>query len=146
MTDTEKARPQAPVILLDMPEDGGCEECGWVEATVNENMARDALADCCCGAEGESPYRPTGPATKVRLVPMDMNMDEWTRWYPVDDIDGVVTERNADLVADGEPPLADDLAEYVVARRTEAIEFWRIEVYGDSEDERSISQDAGGTR
>lgn len=53
-----------PVVLLDQPEDGYCEEFGWVEASVGEERARELLAEFV----GEDPpQRPTGPATRVTM-------------------------------------------------------------------------------
>lgn len=58
------------LILMDSYEDGYCEEIGWVETSVTEDEARDALAEFCFDEDGNAPYRPDcGPAVKVWLQP-----------------------------------------------------------------------------
>lgn len=56
-----------PTVLIDEPEDGWCETVGWVEAIVDEDRARDALAEFCVDDNGNEPFRPTGPAERVHL-------------------------------------------------------------------------------
>lgn len=59
-----------PIVLLDSPEDGYCEETGWVEATVDQERARDLLAEFRTSEDGdETPFRPVGAVTPVKLVP-----------------------------------------------------------------------------
>lgn len=58
MTDT------APLVLIDQPDDGYCEERGWVEAIVSEDEACALLAEF---VGDDPPQRPLGPVTKVTL-------------------------------------------------------------------------------
>lgn len=70
-----------PHVLIDQPEDGCVETMGWVEATVDEDKARDMLAEFCCDESGDSPYRPTGPAERVHLRLVNPAQDwEFQRW------------------------------------------------------------------
>lgn len=74
---------EKPLILLDSPDDGYCESFGWVDDVISENEARDLLAPWCCDPEtGDVPYRPTGHAKIVFLVPDRASKfeDEW-RWH-----------------------------------------------------------------
>jgi hypothetical protein len=57
-----------PRILIDQPWDGYAETLGWVEATVTEDQARDALTEFCMTEDGEMGYRPTGPAKREWLM------------------------------------------------------------------------------
>lgn len=104
----------SPIILLDSAEDGCCESLGWVEATVDEDRARDQLAEFCFDEDGETPCRPDcGPARKVTLAPSAdpaTTVLEDVRWYPVDKL--------------GDEFEVDDLD----ARRSEAREFWEVPV------------------
>jgi hypothetical protein len=58
-----------PLVLIDDPADGLCENFGWVEATVGEDRARDLLAELgVVGDPASDGYaRPTGPAKRVFL-------------------------------------------------------------------------------
>lgn len=68
-------------VLVDQPEDGYVETCGWVEASVDEDKARDMLAEFCCDEDGETGYRPTGPARRVHLRLVNPAQDyEYQRW------------------------------------------------------------------
>ncbi len=68
-------------VLIDQPEDGCCETLGWVEATVTEREAREALAEFCCTEDGDSPFVPTGPAERVLLRLTNPKADyEQQRW------------------------------------------------------------------
>lgn len=74
-----------PVVLLDSPDDGYCESFGWVTTDVSETDARFLLKDFCADADGDPPYVPQGPATKVLLAPVEKGpfVDEW-RWHYVE--------------------------------------------------------------
>ena len=89
-----------PVVLIDQPWDGYAEDLGWVEATVDEDKARDILAEFCLDEDGNTGYRPTGPASR-----------EW-------------------LVRDSEPkPNAEDEMWHAAKAETEgAVEFWKVVV------------------
>lgn len=109
-----------PIVLIDAPEDGVVEEHGHVETTVTEDEARDFLAELCSHLDGElgAPFRPVGPATKVRLAPIHALTDEsidWEqqRWVPASE---------QDLL------LADVDAEDLHDRLAESREFWQVEV------------------
>lgn len=74
---------QWPLVLIDQPDDGYCEERGWVEAIVDEDEARDTLAEFCADDEGNDPHRPTGPITLVYLRLTNPAADyELQRWTP----------------------------------------------------------------
>lgn len=60
------------MVLLDRPEDGMCEERGWVEATASEDLARDLLAPFCFD-EDDAPVRPCGEAKRVWLRPTNVS-------------------------------------------------------------------------
>lgn len=70
--------PMSPVVLLDQAEEGYCEDRGWVETTVTEDEARDALAEFCSDEDGGTPWCPDcGPATRVWLKPQDEHAEYW---------------------------------------------------------------------
>lgn len=70
-----------PRVLIDQPEDGWCEDVGWVEATVPEARARELLAEFCCDERGDSPSKPTGPARRVFMRLSNPKADyEDQRW------------------------------------------------------------------
>jgi hypothetical protein len=76
----------APILLLDNPEDGGCDEQGWVRADVAQNAARDLLAEFCVDADGHSPARPTAEAVRVTLALVDASAHvEDQRWLACDE-------------------------------------------------------------
>jgi hypothetical protein len=66
-----------PLILFDTYDDGYCEEKGWVEATVDENEARDILAEYCFDEDGKEGFRPVGSAKKVYMRPEDEYAERW---------------------------------------------------------------------
>lgn len=67
----------APLVLVDQWDDKCCEQWGWVETTVSEDRAREVLAEFCVTEDGESPARPTGPATRVWVRP-DAHGEVWS--------------------------------------------------------------------
>jgi hypothetical protein len=72
------------MVLIDQPEDGYADTRGWVEAIVDEERARDLLAEFCMDEDGDLGYRPTGPASRVHLCVEDPEQDvEDQRWVPV---------------------------------------------------------------
>lgn len=66
------------IVLMDQPEDNYCETLGWVDVTLTEDEARDALEHLCFTEDGEAGYRPTGPAERVWLKPDPEVPDMWT--------------------------------------------------------------------
>lgn len=92
MTDSTRLRtydgtvekPVYPLVLCDTYDEGICENRGWVEATVDEERARDVLAEFCVDEYGKLDYRPEcGPAKKVWLAPKDTDAEEWLLCGPV---------------------------------------------------------------
>lgn len=70
-----------PVLLLDDPDEEVCDELGWVETTVSEDEARDALVEFVFDEDGR-PARPIGAAKRVRLVPGDGDYAIGALWVP----------------------------------------------------------------
>lgn len=70
-----------PQVLVDQPDDGYCENVGWVEASVSEREAREQLAEFCCDEDGNTPFTPTGPAERVLMRLTNPKADwEYQRW------------------------------------------------------------------
>lgn len=82
MTTTET------LILLDSPDEGYCEEFGWVTTDVSEEDARFLLKEFCVDVDGDPPHVPQGPAQKVFLAPIEKSEPDWPeewRWFVVEE-------------------------------------------------------------
>jgi hypothetical protein len=110
-----------PFILIDAPEDGCIEECGWVEATVSAERACELIVPLC------DEFRPDlAGVTRVTLVPLKdpaKGDDEAQRWLPPDQVRSIAQEQSDDAseLDEAEVESLDD-------RLAEAKEFWQVPV------------------
>jgi hypothetical protein len=76
------------IVLMDAPDDGYCENFGWVEATVPEADAGQMLAGLCMDEDGN-----TGEHVYPRVAPTRVwlrsdghdEAERWTKCDPTDD-------------------------------------------------------------
>lgn len=74
-----------PLLLIDSPDDGYCEERGWVSTEVDEADARFLLKEFCADPNTcDPPYVPQGPARIVYLAPtIKSEYEDEHRWTEV---------------------------------------------------------------
>lgn len=81
------------ILLIDQPEEGYCEERGWVSCNSPMDEARLLLQTYCCDEDGRCPARPIGEPRRVWLRSSNPEVDfDEQRWDPCEAEDGGAVE------------------------------------------------------